>query len=188
MSRPALAALAALVVLLAGCSEQTQGSPTPGDDPTGQTTTTTESEDTTEPTTTTGTTGTGGLADVDPCGLVDDAGLSGLGLGAGEEKTLGEARVCQWRRDGPTLNESFTVSVALFENRGLADIVGTDIRQLPNIGTHEATSFVAPGGSCGVSLGVGESSRVDNTAVGGDQQQGCQLAASMAALVEPKLP
>jgi hypothetical protein len=186
VSRPATAAVVALALLLTGCAERTQGSPTPGDDPAGQTTTTTTTTTTTESPTTS--TEAGGLADVEPCGLVDDAGLATLGVGAGEEKTLGEARVCQWRHEGPTLNESFTLSVALFENRGLADIVGTDVTRLPDIGSHPASSFVAPGGSCGVSLGVGESSRVDSTAVGGDRQQGCQLAASLAALVEPKLP
>jgi hypothetical protein len=190
VSRALLAATAALVALLAGCSEQTQGNPTT--DGTGTSV---------EPTVTTGPdvpTDPGdpstpddepsGLADVDPCGLVDQAALGALGLTGGEEKTLGEARVCRYRLDGPTLDESFTVSVELFDTRGLADIVGTNVRQLPKIGTHDAASFVGPTGSCGVSLGVSESTRVDSTAVGGEQQQGCQVAEQLAALVEPNLP
>jgi hypothetical protein len=181
---------AALVVLVSGCAEQTGGNPVAGDD-----TTAVRPSITTDPGEPTGTSEPssggdepGGLDDVDPCGLVDAAGLSALGLTGGEEKTLGEARVCRYRHDGPTLNESFTVSVEVFDSRGLADIVGTDVKQLPKIGGHDASSFIGPTGGCGVSIGVGEDSRVDNTAVGGAQQQGCQLAAELAALVEPKLP
>lgn len=189
MSRPLLAATAALLVLLSGCSERTEGSPTPSSGTTFDRTITADPTEPTEPTeSSSGVEEPSGLADVDPCGLVDQAGLGSLGLTGGEEKTLGEARVCRYRHDGPTLNESFTVSVELFDTRGLADIVGTDVKQLPKIGGHDASSFIGPTGSCGVSLGVGEESRVDNTAVGGDQQQGCQLAAQLAALVEPKLP
>lgn len=191
MSRPLLAAAAALVFLLSGCAEQTQGNPTPtaGDDPTVDRTITTD------PTAPTGPSepSTGGdepsaLADVDPCELVDQAGLSSLGLTGGEKKTLGEARVCRYRHDGPTLNESFSVSVSIFESLGLADIVGTGIKELPKIGSHDARTFIAPSGSCGVSLGVGDESRVDSTAAGGDQRQACQLVARLAALVEPELP
>ena len=190
MRRPLLVAAAALLVLVSGCSEQTRGNPTADGDTTPDRTITTEPD---PPTTESSEPSTGGeepsgLDDVDPCGLVDQAGLASLGLTGGEEKTLGEARVCRWRHEGATLDESFTVSVELFDSRGLADIVGTNVKQLPKIGSHDATSFIGPTGSCGVSLGVGADARVDNTAVGGDQQQGCQLAAELAALVEPKLP
>ncbi|MFI7676914.1 DUF3558 family protein [Actinophytocola sp. NPDC049390] len=189
MPRPLLAAAVALVVLVSGCAEETGGNPVAGGDTTVDRTITTEPTETTEPSEpSTGGEEPSGLDDVDPCGLVDQAGLASLGLTGGEEKTLGEARVCRWRHEGATLNESFTVSVELFDSRGLADIVGTNVKQLPKIGGHDATSFIGPTGGCGVSLGVGDSARVDNTAVGGDQQQGCQLAAQLAALVEPKLP
>lgn len=188
MRRPVLAVAAALVVLVSGCAEQTGGSPVAEGDATGKPSITTEPDEPTQETTETTEPDEGRLADVDPCGLVDAAGLSALGLTGGEEKTLGEARVCRYRHDGPTLNESFTVSVEVFDSRGLADIVGTNVKQLPKIGSHDASSFIGPTGGCGVSIGVGEESRVDNTAVGGAQQQGCQLAAELAALVEPKLP
>ncbi|MFC4858823.1 DUF3558 domain-containing protein [Actinophytocola glycyrrhizae] len=194
MRRSFLAASAALVVLLSGCSEPTEGNPTAGGDTGGETTADrTIGTDPDAPTDssqppTSGGDDPSGLADLDPCGLVDQAGLTSLGLTGGEEKTLGEARVCRYRHDGPTLNESFTVSVELFDTRGLDDIVGSNVQQLPKIGAHDAASFVGPTGSCGVSLAVGDSARVDNTAVGGAQQQGCELAARLAALVEPNLP
>ena len=190
MRRPLLAVAAALVVLVSGGAEQTGGNPTAGDDPTTDvpsiTTDPAEPTGTSEPSS--GGEEPGGLADVDPCGLVDAAGLSELGLTGGEEKTVGEARVCRYRFDGPTLNESYTVSVELFDGRGLTDIVGTNIKQLPKVGSHDASSFTGPTGGCGVSIGVGTDARVDNTAVGGDPKQGCEIAAQLAAHVEPKLP
>jgi len=192
VSRPLLAAAAALVVLLSGCSEQTQGSPTAG----GDTDNTIDRTITTDPDAPTGSSEPStpddepsGLADVDPCGLVDQAGLDSLGLTGGEGKTVGAARVCRWRHDGASLNESFTVSVEVFDSNGLADLAeDTTVKELPKVGAHDAVSFVDAAGVCGVSLGVGEESRVDSTAVGGVEQQGCQLAAQLAALVEPNLP
>lgn len=187
MSRPLLAAAAALLLLLSGCAEQTEGNPTAtGDTTIDRSITTDPAEPTSEPSTTEEE--PSGLADVDPCGLLDQAGLTSLGLTGGEAKTLGQARVCRYRHDGPTLNESFTVSVEVFDTLGLDDIVGANIQQLPKIGAHDAVSYIGPAGGCGVSLGVGDSSRVDNTAVGGGQDQGCQIVAQLAALVEPKLP
>jgi hypothetical protein len=193
VSRPLLAAAAALLVLLTGCSEQTGGTPTgegggitdyepppsstDPDAPTGSGEPSTGGED------------PSGLADVDPCGLVDQSGLASLGLTGGEEKEIGGARVCRWRHDGATLNESFTVSVEVFDSNGIADLAeNTEVQQLPKVGSHDAVSFVDAAGVCGVSVGVGEDARVDSTAVGGDQQQGCALATRLATLVEPKLP
>jgi hypothetical protein len=191
VSRPLLAAAAALLVLLSGCSEQTGGTPTAGGDGTVDRTITTDPEaptETGEPSSTGGEEPSG-LADVDPCGLVDQAGLDSLGLTGGEEKEIGGARVCRWRHDGASLDESFTVSVEVFDSNGLADLAeNTDVQQLPKVGGHDAVSFVDAAGVCGVSLGVGEDARVDSTAVGGDQQQGCRLATQLATLVEPKLP
>ncbi|MBB4906447.1 DUF3558 domain-containing protein [Actinophytocola algeriensis] len=191
MSRALLAVVAAFLVLLSGCAEQTEGTPTGGTTGTNRppAITTdpgapTESDD--PP--------TGGdepsvLADVDPCGLVDQSGLDSLGLTGGEEKEIGGARVCRWRHDGPSLDQSFTVSVEVFDSNGLADLAeNTTVQQLPKVGAHDAVSFVDAAGVCGVSLGVGEDARVDSTAVGGDQQQGCGLAQQLATLVEPKLP
>jgi hypothetical protein len=184
-------AAAALVVLVSGCSEQTEGNPTAGGDAT-----TPDRTITTKPNAPTGSSepSTGGdepspIADLQPCELVDQAGLSSLGLTGGEEDSVGSARSCRWRHEGATLDDSFTVSIELFDDEGFTDLAeNTQVKELPKVGGHDAVSFVDAAGVCGVSLGVGDSARVDNTAVGGDQQQGCQLAARLAALVEPKLP
>jgi hypothetical protein len=180
-SRP-VAVLAALLVLLAGCSEKTRGNPSAGDGPTGQTTDE-STPDTSESAT------RGGIADLQPCAVLDDADLTALGLTSGEEKDVGSARVCRYRHDGASLAETFTVSIELFDSLGLADLNASDIQQLPKIGSHDAASFVDPSGGCGVSIGVTDKSRVDNAATGGSNQQlACQLATQLATVVERKLP
>jgi hypothetical protein len=180
--RPLVAVAAAFLVLLAGCAETTQGSPSPGGSAPADPTT----AETTEETTTSEQ--PAGLADVDPCELLDATDLAALQLTGGEGKTVGSARVCRWQRDGATLNETFTVSAEVFDNQGLGALNTPDVQELPAIGGHDAAKFTDATGTCGVSLGVGDSSRVDNTAVGGDQQLGCQIAEQLATIVERKLP
>lgn len=184
MGRPALATAAALLLLLAGCAEQTAGNPSAGSEPT--TTTTTTSDD--PPTSDSEEPSEAGLADVSPCDLADDAALAAMSLTGGEEKEVGEARVCRFRKDGATINESYTVSIEIFDTQGLADIVASDTKQLPKIGAHDAAQYTGTTGGCAVSLAVSEKSRVDATAVGGEPQQGCVLATQLAATVEPNLP
>ncbi len=184
-SRPFVATVLALLALLAGCSEQTEGSPSP-DDSSNPTVTT---EQSTEEETTTSAPGTqGGLADLQPCDVLEAGDLAGLQLTGGEELELGGARVCEYRREGPTLNESFTVSLGLLDDQGLDDLNAPTIDPLPNIGSHEAVSFVDAIGNCGVAIAVGDSARVETSAIGGEQQQACQLANQLATLVEPRLP
>jgi hypothetical protein len=174
-------AVATILVLVAGCAERTSGDPSAGDEPTGSTGTTDEptSESSEEP--------SGGTADVQPCDVLDQADLTALQLTGGEDKKVGSARVCRYRHEGPTLNETFTVSIELFDTQKLADLNAPDITPLSPIAGHEAVRFTDDTGTCGVSLGVGDS-RVDNTAVGGDQQLGCQFAEQLATTVAPKLP
>jgi hypothetical protein len=178
--------VATFLVLLTGCSQKTQGSPSASDDQTGQTTT---EQTTDESPPETSESGTEGVAGLQPCDVLDDTDLGALGLTGGDEKDVAGARVCRYRHEGASLNETFTVSVELFDSLGLADLNASNIQQLPKIGTHEAASFIDPSGGCGVSVGVTDKSRVDNTASGGsDQQQACQLATQLATVVESKLP
>lgn len=181
-SRPVVAA--ALLVLLAGCTQQTTGDPSAS----GGTPTVGSGQSTDKPTTTTTEDG-GGVADLKPCGILQSGDLQALQLTGGEEKEVSGVPVCRYRHDGASLNESFTVSVELFDGIGLDEINADGVERLPNIGSHEAASFVDPGGGCGVSIGVTSSSRIDNTATGGDNQQlACQLATQLATAVERRLP
>jgi hypothetical protein len=178
-----VAVVAAFLVLLAGCAEKTQGNPSAGDQPTDQNTSTDESPPSTSESS------ADGADALDPCALLDSADLAALALTEQEAKTVGQAKVCQWRHEGATLDDTFTMALAVYDNVGLADVVGTDVRQLPDIGNHQAATYTGTTGGCGVSLGITDTSRVDSTATGGnDQQQGCQLATQLATAVEPKLP
>jgi hypothetical protein len=174
--------VAMLLVLLAGCAQSTQGSPTPG----GSTNPATATEDTSTTEAPPSST-SAGVASLQPCEILDQADLTTLQLTGGEQKKVGSARVCRYQRDGATLNETYTVSVELYDNQGLTQL-NADVQPLPPIGGHDAVRYTNATGTCGVSLGVGDDSRVDNAAVGGDQQQGCQIAEQLATIVERKLP
>lgn len=182
---------AALLVAASGCAEQTQGNPTPdGDSTPARTITTDPDAPTTEPSEPSGgEDGASPIADLQPCELVDQSGLSTLGLTGGKEDSVGSARSCRWRHEGATLDDSYTVAVELFDDEGVDDLAEVaTVKQIPKVGGHDAVSFVDATGVCGISIRVGDSTRVDHTAVGGDEKQGCALAAQLAALVEPKLP
>jgi hypothetical protein len=182
-SRPWVVVGLVFLALVAGCSEKTSGAPSPGGSTTDEPA---SSESSTESSGEEPSSG-GGTADLKPCAVLDQADLAALQLTGGEEKELAGARVCRYRHEGATLNETFTVSVELFDDRSLAELNAPDITPLPPVGGHEAVKFTNATRTCGVSLAVGES-RVDNTAVGGDQQLGCQFATQLATAVAPKLP
>jgi uncharacterized protein DUF3558 len=183
-SRPLVVIAATFLVLLAGCTEQTSGAPSATGSPTSaseqgsdETTTTTEDQG-----------GGGGVADLKPCDILESSDLQALQLTGGDEKESNGARACRYRREGATLNDTLTVSVELFDELGLDDL-NTDNIQKTTIGDHEAASWTDPLGACGMSIGVTDSSRIDNTAVGGENQQlACQLATQLATAVEKRLP
>jgi uncharacterized protein DUF3558 len=179
-----VAVVVTLLALLAGCAESTQGSPSPGDEPDPTTTAGTSPSETatSEPD------GGDGLAAIEPCELLDQSDLGAMQLTGGNEVKLGSARTCDYRREGATLNESFTVSLALWDDQGLDALNAPTKQQLPDIGSHKAVSFVDAAGVCGTAIGVGSSSRVDSSATGGDGQQACQIAEQLATIVERKLP
>ncbi|MED7930461.1 DUF3558 family protein [Nonomuraea sp. LP-02] len=128
------------------------------------------------------------FAGVDPCGLVPHDARTRLGLTDPRDKQVGQARVCRFRIQGATLRNSYTVGVELFSTRGLEDIVAARTDRLADIGHHRAVRFEGANGGCAVALGVGDRSRVDVTAVGGDLEPACDIVARLAAALEPSLP
>jgi len=182
-SRSVAATVATLLVLLAGCTEQTPGDPAASGSPTSA-----SEQGTDETTTTTEEQGGGEVADLKPCDVLDSSDLQALQLTGGDERESNGARACRYRHEGATLNDTLTVSVELFDSLGLDDL-NTDNIQRSTIGDHEAASWTDSLGACGVSIGVTDSSRIDNTAVGGaNQQLACQFATQLATAVERKLP
>lgn len=183
-SRHVVAVAATLLLLLAGCTEQTSGDPSAGGTTAGETV----SPGQETPTTTEPEEDGGSVADMKPCEILDSGDLQALELTGGEEEGDEDARVCRYRHEGATLDDTMTVSVELFGELGLDDL-NTDNIKRSTIGSHEAASWTDPLGVCGVSIGVTESSRIDNTAVGGDNEQlACQLATELATAVERRLP
>lgn len=128
------------------------------------------------------------FAGVDPCALVSQDARARLDLTGPREKQVGEARVCRFRVDGAALRSSYTVGVEVFPARGLDEIVAARIDRLSDIGQHRAVRFEGANGGCAIGLGVGERSRVDVTAVGGDLKPACDIVARLAAAIEPSLP
>lgn len=109
--------------------------------------------------------------------------------GAGEERKIGSARTCRWRKRGPS--ETIIFGVDIWDTAGIDDVPDdVTINPLPDIGSHKAVQGPAKqGGSCTVFMAVTDSSRVGTTVTAGtDVQKGCELALQMAKLVEPKLP
>lgn len=128
------------------------------------------------------------LAGVDPCGLLPAAFIKQhkLSLQSDGAEKIGRARVCRWRYEGTTLRESFTVGVEIFDDLGLDELV-SDESSPTTVGGRPGRVF-RQAALRGVALGVGESTRVDNTAVGGEEELARQWAADIAKAVEPNLP
>jgi len=180
-----LAMLAAVLLGIVGCSSETPGAATPGEDgetgvqiPTNGGGGSTESPETSE-------TETGSPADdLEPCDLLSSGEQSSLSLGPGEEKTLAGARSCTWQASG-----SHTVGTDIWDNLGIEDVESTTEPEPKTIGSHNAMQYVGELGVCAVALELTDTSRVDVISVaGGDVAKACTIANQAAELVEPKLP
>lgn len=194
MRRSILALMAALALGagLSGCSEETPGNASAGGETTAEKPSLPEetgSEPSGDDEPSTGSDGGDSpLADLQPCELLKDDQVTKLGLVDGEEITLGGAMVCRYHKEGATAAARYTVQVELYEDQSIDDIGGSTVTPVPKIGGHEAVTFTPPAGGCAISIATSESSRVDATAVGGDEAQACQIVAQVAAAVEPELP
>lgn len=172
--------VAAAVFGLAGCSQETAGNARP--DPTSE-----QASEPSEPSATTSEEAGSPLADVEPCGLLPAATVAELGFTEQTEAAFGQGRACRWRFEGATLADTFTVDLVLYDSLSVDDVNGTNISPT-TIGGHDAVTFNDSTGGCIVSIAVGDESRVDSLATGGDVARGCELANRLAAAVEPELP
>jgi hypothetical protein len=183
-----VSALAAMLAGTAACTSSTNGSPVPGGSGTSAPAPPSSGE-TTDTGSSTPSPGDNPLANTDPCTLLTTSAQSQLGVSGGERRDLGTERGCRWRLRGPS--ETFIFDVAIDDQNGLKDVPSdATVKPLADIGKHKAVQSPAKqGGGCSVLLGVGDSSRVDATAVAGvDVNKGCELATQLAQLVEPQLP
>ncbi|MFG1641612.1 DUF3558 family protein [Amycolatopsis sp. NPDC049252] len=133
----------------------------------------------------------GTLAALDPCALLSPQDRSAAGVSVlGQAKDIAGARACDW-----TVPGTFGVTVTLDDHNGLADLdVAKKTATRTTVGAHPAlrvSDKKAADGTCSVLLGVGDSGSVQvdvsNTAFT-DTALACRRAATVAGLVEPKLP
>ncbi|WP_326837193.1 DUF3558 family protein [Amycolatopsis rhabdoformis] len=131
------------------------------------------------------------LAGLDPCALLSPSDRSSAGLTElGKPKTIGAARACDW-----TVPSTFGVTVTLDETAGLANLdVSRGTRVKKKVGAHQALQVSdkkSASGTCAVLLGIGDSASVQvdvSNASFSDTTLACSRAATVAGLVEPKLP
>lgn len=116
--------------------------------------------------------------------------MTSLGVtGEPKEGTLKSIPSCQWRVDKGSITDSYTIGVALYERRGLKDVVASGQIQKIQVGSRQAAQYLGEGGAhCAVALEVSASSRVDVLATGDNADKLCAPVLEAAKLVEPELP
>jgi hypothetical protein len=129
----------------------------------------------------------GPLANVEPCDLVSVEDADSLNLVEGNPTNIGRARACRFRLEGPTIRQTFTISVVIFDDIPPNGLTPLKRAKPVTMGKHTGTAGETAAG-CAVTLGVGESSTLEVDVVGSDLERQCQLATKLATLIEPKLP
>lgn len=180
-----LVPIAAAALVLAGCSQETAGDATPGNDggSTDRPILPGEPAPTSEPSEPSGDPGDSGTTNLQPCELLSGDDQTQLQVEGGTE-VEGSDPSCEWKKSG-----SYTVAVDLVNELGLDDVQSSSPTKSMTIGSHDAVQFTGAATGCGVALGVTETSRVDVlSAASSDQAKACDIAKQAAELVEPKLP
>jgi hypothetical protein len=108
-----------------------------------------------------------------------------LHAGQGKEETINGSRLCRFSQ-----GEGFAMSVGIFDDLGLDDVVANEIKPVPAVGSHKAVQGTTPLGGGVVVIEVTKTSRVDitGTTVDANKQKSYDLALRVAKLVEPRLP
>jgi hypothetical protein len=119
-----------------------------------------------------------------PCELLTPSDLRPFGVRQGTERETGRARSCEWTASG-----RFALTVGIFDQLGLRDLVSQTKPRDLRIGSHAARQGTGGLSACVFVLGVSETSRVDViSSANGDVRKACRVAKRAAVLVEPKLP
>jgi hypothetical protein len=124
------------------------------------------------------------MANVAPCSLLTSAEVSQLGARPGKEQRLNQARACTFLE-----NDGFSMSVGIFDELGLDDLVAQGPPKPVTVGKRKALQSIRGIDTCAISIELTKTSRVDTQGTaGGDEQRSCDIALRVARLVEPKLP
>lgn len=178
--------LAVLATSAIACTTEQPGLPTPGDTPPATNKPTIPGGGSTSkstPRTTKPGSGNSPVSNLDPCTLLSSAEVATLAVKPGtSEGTQG----CRWRA---VSQGDYTIQVDVYDDLGIKDAQATgEIKPIANVGKHKAIQFPY-GGTCTIALEITNTSRVDVAASAGSTvEKGCELAARVAPMVEPKLP
>jgi hypothetical protein len=193
VNRFAVLSLLAMAMLgLAACNSTTTGQGTA--EPTVNTSQSQQGGGGSAPTSsdTGGSGGSASTTSLQPCDLLSSSVQSQFGLSKSDSISIPGARPCNWRKnvDENGLN-GLSVEIDVRDQTGLKDAVTTGFTVTPdNVGSHQGEMLrLNAGGSCVVTLGVGDSARVDVViAAGTDTNRACDVANQLAKVVEPQLP
>ena len=124
------------------------------------------------------------MANVSPCSLLTSAEVASLQSKPGREETLNKGRSCRF-----TENDGFVMSVAIFDELGLDDLVARNTPKPVTLGARKALQSIGGIDTCAISIELTKTSRVDTLGTAnGDEEKSCAIALRVARLVEPKLP
>ncbi|MFI9010105.1 DUF3558 domain-containing protein [Actinosynnema sp. NPDC053489] len=129
----------------------------------------------------------GPLDGVDPCTLLTKAEaerVTGPQTAEPAVEQLGSARVCNFAPRQALLGVGVRTAQGLDQVQSNGNVVQEVV-----VGRHQAKQAVGATGSCGVFIGVTETSRVDVLLNSGSATEDpCPAAMRVAELVEPRLP
>ncbi|MCR3720540.1 MULTISPECIES: DUF3558 domain-containing protein [Prauserella salsuginis group] len=130
------------------------------------------------------------LSDLDPCSLLNQADVRQFGPveeAQREEEDLVDS--CSWEPDrSQTSGERGTLGIVIRENAGLQDMndLGMGVQRTEEDGRQYAR--VPDPNGCGIAIGVTNNARVDILVTGADPDKACEMANTLAEVVEPKVP
>jgi hypothetical protein len=129
-------------------------------------------------------------AGLDPCALLSAADLAQFGeFSEGVPNNLGGARGCDYdRKIENASDDTIAVAVNIRDSQGVDEVqdIGDGVQKGTVAGGRKAV-MTSGNGACLIALAVGENSRVDVGGAGTSQEEACQIADAVAAIIEPKL-
>jgi hypothetical protein len=176
----AIAGLMAMMLMGAvACNSSTQG------EPSAQNTAGASQPSFSNPTGSSAASGGAGTLPADqPCSLLSSADLQRIEVsGQPTQDAIGTEHACEM--DNPDGH----IIVGVRADVGLAGFQssGGTVHDM-TVGSHQAREVLGDTGTCLISIGVSDSSRVDVSMTGLGSSDPCPAALSVAKLVEPKLP
>lgn len=178
---PQVLVIATALALLAGCTNERGGRATPAEPSDSR-----PSSSAAPPTMTSAS--SGGLAALEPCGLLTDGERAQLRVPAGEPDTSAGNPGCDWNQPGL---DSGVISVTVRASTGIGELNPSNATTVQDvtIGAHQGRRLEFPEGHCDFDLAITEKSSVTVSALITNRvAEACALAAQAVTFIEPKLP